>query len=68
MQTDDPESLNDDAGVDRALRNLPQAAGTIGGGAYLHRSRKPLTEVDFGNAKATAVAGLQAECEGLCGI
>ena len=33
MQTDDPESLNDDAGVDRALRNLPQAAGSIDGAA-----------------------------------
>lgn len=69
MKINDPESWNDAVGVDWALRNLPQAAGTIDGAAYLHRSRTPLTEVDFGNAAtAAAAAEFLEECEGLCGI
>ena len=68
MKAEDPDSWNDAVGIDWALRNLPQASGTIDGTAYLHRSRKPLTEVDFGDAKAVADQQFQDECEGLCGI
>ena len=68
MKTEDPESWNDAVGVDWALRNIVAAKSAIAGDAYLHRSRKPLTEVDFGNAAATTAAELQAECEGICGI
>ena len=42
----------DTGGGDWALSNLPKAASAIDGAAYLHRSRKPLTEVGFGNAAA----------------
>ena len=68
MKTDDPESWNDAVGVDWALRNVLQAKSAIAGTAYLHSSRKPLSEIDFGNAAAAADAELQAECEGICGI
>ena len=67
MKTEDPESWNDALGVDWALRNIVAAKSAIAGAAYLHRSRKPLSEVEFGNA-AAAAAELQAECEGICGI
>ena len=68
MKEHDKVSWNDAVGVDWALRNLPQSAGTIEGTAYLHRSRKPLNEVDFGNAAEKHEAEMQEECEGLCGI
>lgn len=68
MKAEDPASWHDAVGVDWALRNVVAAKSAIDGDAYLHRSRTPLSEIDFGDAAATAEAELQQECEGLCGI
>ncbi len=67
LQDHDPASFADAVFVDRALRDLPQLRALSKGKAYLHRSRQPLGDVDFGSAPDHTEA-MQAECEGLCGI
>ena len=68
MKDTDPESWNDAVGIDWAIRSLPQANGSIAGAAYLHRSRKPLSEVDLTRADQSHGSDLDEECDGLCGI
>lgn len=50
--------------VDEALRS---GHSTLRGTPYLHRSCKPLREVDFTASRPDPVAWL-GECEGMCGI
>jgi hypothetical protein len=45
----------------RALRNLNQSL-------YLHRSCKPITEIDFANYKQASFDGFLMECQGMCGV
>ena len=67
LKEKDPKSFQDAVFIDQALRNVPATKGAIKGEAYLHNSRKPLVEVDFG--EVTSYDNLMmAECEGLCGI
>ena len=68
MKAGDPESWHDAVGVDWAIRNVAAAKGSIDGTAYLHRSRKPLNEVDFGAAGPENPDAFAEECEGMCGI
>ena len=67
LQEHDPKSFAEAVFVDRALRDMPHLRELSKGAAYLHRTRQPLDEVDFTNAKDYAAA-MQEECEGLCGI
>ena len=55
--------------VDRALREVPVVKNAITrkGYAYLHKSRIPLSEVDFDGA-TDYDSYMMDECEGLCGI
>ena len=70
MKQEDPESWKDAVKIDWALRNVPQAKGSIEGEAYLHRSRQALDEVDFSKEKQKReqYEGMPEECEGMCGI
>ena len=66
----DPDSFQEAVVVDDALRQDPVVRDAItanGGRAYLHRSRKPLSEVDFGMVQNYDDL-MQQECDGLCGI
>lgn len=56
------------AGADRAIRNIPQAAGNIEETACLHKSRKPPDEAEFSTADPDSRADQQEECEGIRGI
>ena len=67
LKEHDPKSFAEAVFVDRALRELPHLRELSKGTAYLHRTRKPLDEVDFSNTKDYNEA-IQEECEGLCGI
>lgn len=42
-------------------RNLEQSL-------YLHRSCKPITEIDFANSKQASFDGFLMECQGMCGV
>lgn len=67
LKESDPKSFQEAVFVDTALRAVPATKGTIRGEAYLHRSRKPLDEVDFTDVTSYDNQMLE-ECEGLCGI
>jgi hypothetical protein len=73
MKRNDPESWSDAVAVDRAIRfGIPPAG--IHAELYLHRSLRPLEEVDLGSDEDLGQAsrfdplGFQNECEGMCGL
>ena len=69
LKTSDPDAFEEAVFVDRALREVPvvRDAITRKGSAYLHKSRVPLSEVDFEEA-TDYDSFMVEECEGLCGI
>ena len=67
LKEHDQKSFQEAVFIDQALRNVPATKGAIKGEAFLHRSRKPLIDVDFDHI--TSYENLMVEeCEGLCGI
>lgn len=66
MKQDDPESFADAVSIDRMIR------GGVRGTTqrlYLHRSLKPLDEIDFRSAEDVGQQRLfDDECEGMCGV
>ena len=63
----EPGSFRDAVRIDRAIRNVPAARGSLRGVAYLHKSRLPLDKVDF-SATRDYDEYMIGECEGLCGV
>lgn len=68
MKANDPESWADAVGVDKAIRNgIPKARKPSRW--FLHRSLKPLEDVDLRNAEDAGQFRLfNNECEGMCGV
>jgi len=65
MKLNDPEEFADAVEVDRAIRRM----GNIKGEQFMHRSLKPLEEVDFRNAEDFGQVNMFGnECEGMCGV
>ena len=67
LKDSDPDSFRDAVFVDEALRKVPSVRGNYQGPSFLHRSRTPLVEVDFTEAKNYDNLMLE-ECDGVCGI
>ena len=70
LKTNDPRSFQEAVFVDMALRDIPAVRNAItknGATAYLHRSRKPLGEVDLENAKDYDEV-MADECDGVCRV
>ena len=69
LKSNHPDAFDDAVFVDRALREVPLVKNAITrkGYAYLHKSRAPLSEVDFDEA-TDYDSYMMEECEGLCGI
>lgn len=68
MKATDEESFADAVNVDRALRSSGMM-GTFKAVPYLHRSCKPLDEVDLRtNAEIGQPDLFMNECEGMCGV
>jgi hypothetical protein len=73
MKSEDPESWNQAVEVDRMIRNAESRCNQgMRDQMWLHRSCKPLDEIDF-NKSAKDVKGqsffsFAAECEGMCGV
>ena len=67
LKEKDPQSFQDAVFIDRALRDVPAIRNMVNGTAYLHKSRIPLSEVDFSYVTDYDDLMLE-ECEGLCGI
>lgn len=66
MKLNQPQEWADAVAFDDSIRNSPQR---ITGTVYLHRSLKPLSEVDLRNAEDHGQQEMFGnECEGLCGV
>lgn len=66
MKINDPESFADAIEMDRLIRN---GTATTNQKLYLHRSLKPLDQIDFSNAEDMGQGALFGdECEGMCGV
>lgn len=65
MKLNDPESFNKAVELDKLIRN-----GTRGvkQKLYLHKSMKPLDQVDFRNEADMGQLNFLDECEGMCGV
>ncbi len=66
MRRSDPASWADAVFVDRALRGTERAQ-RFGGEMYLHKSRRPLAEIQFA-PQAEQLPLFAQECEGMCGV
>lgn len=64
IKINDPVSWNDAVEFDKNIRVLP----TFKQEQFVHRSCKPLDEVDFDNAEDKGQMSFLDECEGMCGI
>ena len=65
MQTNHPEDFADAVGFDRRWRVITPSGV---GGAYVHRQRVPLDQVDFTKRDdPNGVFGFSNDCEGMCG-
>jgi len=62
MKINDPQSWQDAIEVDRKIRELPRFRGQ----AFLHRSCRPLEEVEF--KEQIDIDMFMNECEGMCGL
>ena len=69
LKTNAPDAFDEAVFVDRALREVPVVRNAITrkGSAFLHKSRVPLSEIDF-NEATDYDSHMAEECEGLCGI
>lgn len=67
LKENEPSSFEGAVRVDRALRSVPAVRGSLRGEAYLHKSRRPLDEVDFSETRDYDDY-MASECEGLCGV
>ena len=67
MKQNQPDEFQDAVAVDWALRNVPQARGSLTGTGYLHKSMVPLLEVNL-DETVTESEAMRAECEGICGV
>ena len=66
MKIADPESFADAVSVDRAIRNGVRGTENE---LFIHRSLKPLDEVDFRNLEDLGQLNMFGnECEGMCGV
>lgn len=63
MKLYDPESFADAVEVDKKIRKMPKLDGEI----YLHRSCKPLDEVDL-NTDQMDLNDFINDCDGFCGV
>ena len=63
MKKNDPESWEDAVYIDKQIRRMPK----LDSECYLHKSCKPLDEVDLNEDQLT-IDDFINECEGFCGI
>jgi hypothetical protein len=62
---EDPESWADAIEIDKVIRNQPKMRGQ----QFMHRSCKPLDEVDFSTAADHGQVDMfNNECERMCGV
>lgn len=66
MKEEDPASFADAVAFDRALREGEK--GGMKHATFVHRSRRPLDQVDFTNLEDHGQINWLDECDGMCGL
>jgi len=66
MKANQPAEWNSAVEFDQKLRKKPYPGVT--GSPFLHRSCKPLDEVDLTTAEDHGQMSFLDECEGMCGV
>jgi hypothetical protein len=64
MQKNRPDEFAEAAAFDRQIRQLPRLTHPT----YLHRTLRPLDEVEFRHQDQMELDGFSEECEGMCGV
>ena len=69
MQINEPEAFFDAVEMDKTLRKAKSENTEFDGTAWLHRSCKPLDEIDFRtDVERGQLTMWDDECEGMCGV
>lgn len=69
LQKDEPDEFSAAAEFERRLQNVKARSDNMGSRPFLHRSLKPLDQIDFSTAEERGQADLWGnECEGMCGV
>lgn len=69
MKLNDPMSFDEACEIDGAIRSVPGTRGRSGQTWFVHRSGRPLAEVDFSSLEDLGQLDLfNNECEGMCGV
>lgn len=69
QKLEEPEEFAESVSYDEGLRAVMAQVSGFRGTAFLHRSMKPLSEVDFDGSADGHVGDLFGnECEGMCGV
>ena len=68
MKDNDPVSWADLVDFDNALRSGPRNAFGAKFPVYIHKSMKPISEVDFSTKDTGQMDMFGEECEGMCGV
>ena len=71
LQKEEPEEFERAVAFERNLQEIKRVSENMNGVPFLHRSLKPLDQVDFTTDQQKGqgiLHGFGAECEGLCGV
>ena len=72
LKTEEPEEFQKAVEFERRLQGSKESVDDIAGTPFLHRSMKPLDEIDFRNdidrGQGVLDFGFNNECEGMCGV
>lgn len=71
LQKEEPAEFERAVKFERDLQQVKRVSDYLNGVPFLHRSLKPLSEVDFSTDQQKGqglLHGFGAECEGLCGV
>lgn len=67
LKTEDPEAFADAVSYEKRLQSAFEQLPTMTGVPFLHRTAKPLAEVEF-QKDAKQINFFENECEGMCGV
>lgn len=68
LRDHEPEEFARAVEFEKALQQSASVTDNRTGILYLHSSRVPLDQVDFGSDTPESKAGFNGECEGMCGL
>lgn len=70
LRDEDPEHFQKAIEFDRRIRKMGEGNSGLRMSVYLHRSCKPLDEIDFNSPEQNGQESLDflSECEGMCGV